>query len=76
MRITSGLLDRMHGKINISFERRSPSTSEQTVKAGMERESITLYLAMQHLRALEIHAEINNILGQSTLGYSTITRYL
>jgi hypothetical protein len=42
----------------------------------MDLESITLYLTMKHLGALEIHAEINNVLGQSTVGYSTITGYL
>jgi hypothetical protein len=42
----------------------------------MDLEPITLYLAMKHLGALEIHAEINSVLGQGTVGYSTITRYL
>jgi hypothetical protein len=42
----------------------------------MDLESITLYLTMKHLGALEIHAEINNVLGQGTVGYSTRTRYL
>jgi hypothetical protein len=42
----------------------------------MEIESITLYLAMTRLEALEIHNEINNVLGQGIVGYSTITRYL
>jgi hypothetical protein len=42
----------------------------------MDLESITLYLAMKHLGALEIHGEINSLLGQGTVGYSTVTRYL
>jgi hypothetical protein len=42
----------------------------------MDLESITLSLAMKYLGALEIHAEINSVLGQDTVGYSTITRYL
>jgi hypothetical protein len=42
----------------------------------MDLESITLYLAMKHLGMLEIHAEINNVLGQGIVGYSTTTRYL
>jgi hypothetical protein len=42
----------------------------------MDLESITLYLAMKHLEALEIHAESNSGLGQGTVGYSTITRCL
>jgi hypothetical protein len=42
----------------------------------MDLESITLYLAMNHFGALEIHAEINNVLGKDPVGYSTITRYL
>jgi hypothetical protein len=63
-------------KINISFERRLPSTSEPALKARMDLESITLYLAMKHLGALEIHAEINNVLGQGNVRYSTLTRHL
>ena len=42
----------------------------------MDLESITLYLAMKRLGAHDIHAEINDVLGQGTVGYSTITRYL
>jgi hypothetical protein len=42
----------------------------------MGPESITLSPAIKHLVALEIHAEINNGLGQGTVGYSTTTRYL
>jgi hypothetical protein len=76
MRITSGRLHPVYLKINISFEGRSPSTSERTLKARMDLESITLYLTTKHLGALEIHAEINSVLGQGTVGYSTITRYL
>jgi hypothetical protein len=63
-------------KINISFERRSPSASEQTCRARIDLESITLDLAMKHLRAVEIHAEINTVLGEGTIGYSTITWHL
>jgi hypothetical protein len=66
----------MYIKINISFERRSPSATERRVKAGIDLESITLYFAMNHLGAIEIHAEINDVLGQGTAGYSTITMYL
>jgi hypothetical protein len=39
-------------------------------------ESITLYLNKKHLSAVAIHAEINNVLGEGMIGYSTITRYL
>jgi hypothetical protein len=42
----------------------------------MDLESIKLYLAVKHLGALEIHPEINSVLGRCTVGYSTITRYL
>jgi hypothetical protein len=66
----------MYIKINISFERRSPSPSERALTARMDLESIKLCLAMKHLGALEIHAEIKNVLGQGTVGYSTIPRYL
>jgi hypothetical protein len=69
MSITSGRLHRVCLKINISFERRPTSTSKQTLRATMDLESITLYPATKHFRALEIHAEINNVLGQDTVGY-------
>jgi hypothetical protein len=42
----------------------------------MDLESITLYLNKKHLSAVAIHAEINSVLGESTIGYSTVTRYL
>jgi hypothetical protein len=76
MSITCGRLHQVDIKINISFERRSPSTSDRGLSARMDLESITLYLAMKHLGALEIHAEINSVLEQGTVGHSSITRYL
>jgi hypothetical protein len=42
----------------------------------MDLESITLYLNKRHLSAVAIHAEINSVLGESMIGYSTVTRYL
>jgi hypothetical protein len=42
----------------------------------MDLESITLYLNKKHLSAVAIHAEINSILREGTIGYSTVTRYL
>jgi hypothetical protein len=42
----------------------------------MDLESVTLYLNKKHLSAVAIHAEINSVLGEGTIGYSTITRYL
>jgi hypothetical protein len=35
-----------------------------------------LYLNKKHLSAVAIHAEINSVLGEGTIGYSTVTRYL
>jgi hypothetical protein len=35
-----------------------------------------LYLNKKHLLAVAIHAEINSVLGEGTIGYSTVTRYL
>jgi hypothetical protein len=37
---------------------------------------MTLYLNKKHLSAVAIHAEINSLLGEGVIGYSTITRYL
>jgi hypothetical protein len=42
----------------------------------MDLGSITLYLNKKHLSAVAIHAEINSVLGEGTIGYSTVTRYL
>jgi hypothetical protein len=42
----------------------------------MDLESITLYLNKKHLSAVIIHVKINSVLGESTIGYSTVTRYL
>jgi hypothetical protein len=39
-------------------------------------ESITLCLNKRHPSAATIHAEINSVLGEGTIGYSTITHYL
>jgi hypothetical protein len=46
----------MYIKINIGFERRSPSASERTLTAKMDLELITLYFAIKQLGALNIHA--------------------
>jgi hypothetical protein len=42
----------------------------------MDLEPITLYLNKKHLSGIAIHAEINSVLGEGTIGYSTVTRYL
>jgi hypothetical protein len=42
----------------------------------MDLESITLYLNKEHLSAVAIHAEINSVLGEGTIGYSTATHCL
>jgi hypothetical protein len=47
-----------------------------TFKIKMDLESIVLYLNKKDLAAVKIHTEINHVLGQSTIGYSTVTRYL
>jgi hypothetical protein len=42
----------------------------------MDLESIRSYLNKKHLSAVAIHAEINSVLGEGTIGYSTLTRCL
>jgi hypothetical protein len=42
----------------------------------MDLESIVLYLNMKALVVVEIHTEINHVLGEDTIGYSTVTREL
>jgi hypothetical protein len=42
----------------------------------MDLELITLYLNKKHLSTVAIHAEINSVVGEGTMGYSTVTRYL
>jgi hypothetical protein len=46
------------------------------VKGQNDFESIPLYLIKKHLSAVAIHAEINSVLGEGKIGYSTVTRYL
>jgi hypothetical protein len=45
-----------------------------TVK--MDLESIVLYFNKKDLAAIEIHAEINGVLGEGTIRYSTVARHL
>jgi hypothetical protein len=35
-----------------------------------------LYLNRKDLAAVEIHTEINHVLGEGTIGYSIVRRYL
>jgi hypothetical protein len=42
----------------------------------MDLESIMPYLNEKDLTAVEIHTEINHVLGEGTIGYLTVTRYL
>jgi hypothetical protein len=42
----------------------------------MDLESITLSLNKKHLSAVAIHAENNSVLGEGTLGYSTVIRFV
>jgi hypothetical protein len=42
----------------------------------MDLESITLYLNKKHFSVVAIRAEINGVLGEGAIGYSTVTRYL
>jgi hypothetical protein len=42
----------------------------------MDLESITLYLNKKDLSAVASHVEINGVIEEGTIGYSTVTRYL
>jgi hypothetical protein len=42
----------------------------------MDLGSITLYLNKKHFSTVAIHAEINSVIGEGRIGYSTVTRYL
>jgi hypothetical protein len=42
----------------------------------MGLEPIVLYLNKKDFAAVEIHTEINHVLGEGTFGYSIVTRYL
>jgi ribulose 1,5-bisphosphate synthetase/thiazole synthase len=42
----------------------------------MDLESITLDLNKKHLSAVVIHTEINSVLGEGTIEYSTVDHYL
>jgi hypothetical protein len=41
----------------------------------MDFESTTLFFNTKDLPAVAIHVEINSVLGEGTIGYSTVTRY-
>jgi hypothetical protein len=41
----------------------------------MDLESLVLSLNKKDLAAVEIRTEINHVLGEGTIGYSTVTRY-
>jgi hypothetical protein len=62
--------------INEILERTVGSIDTCTLRVRMDLESITLYLNKKHLSAVAIHAEINSVLGEGTIGYSTAIRYL
>jgi hypothetical protein len=47
-----------------------------TLRVRMDLGSITLYLNKKHFPTVAIHAEINSIIGEGMIGYSTVTRYL
>jgi hypothetical protein len=53
-------------KINSIFKRASPFISDCTFRARMELESIPLYLAKNHLGAVAILAQINEVLEDDT----------
>jgi hypothetical protein len=42
----------------------------------MDLESITLYFNKKYPSVVVIHTEINSVLGEGMIGYSTVTRYL
>jgi hypothetical protein len=42
----------------------------------MDLESIVLYLNKKHHSAVAIHTKINSVLGEGTIGYSTVIRHL
>jgi hypothetical protein len=42
----------------------------------MDIELITLSLARKHLEAVAIRVEIDTVLGEGTVGYSTVIRHL
>jgi hypothetical protein len=62
--------------INEILQRTVHSIGIYPLKVRMDLGSITLYLNKKHLSAVAIHAEINSVLGEGTVGYSTITCYL
>jgi hypothetical protein len=62
--------------INEILERTVRSIGTCTLSVRMDLKSVMLYLNNKHLSAVVIHAEINIVLGEDTIGYSTVTRYL
>jgi hypothetical protein len=54
--------------INEILQRTVRSIGICTLRVRMDLESITLYLNKKDLLAVAIHAEINNVLGEGTIG--------
>jgi hypothetical protein len=59
--------------INGILSRTVHSISTCTLRIRMDLESITLYFSKKDLSAVAIHAEINSVLGEGMIGYSTVT---
>jgi hypothetical protein len=74
--VTFAFPEPMRLEIRKFIERIAKSVGTCTLKIKMGLGSIMLYLNKKDLAAIEIHTEINHALGEGTLGYSTVTRYL
>jgi hypothetical protein len=57
-------------------ERRARSNGICMSNVKMDLESNVLYLNKIDLTTIEIHTEINHVLREGTIGYSTVMRYL
>jgi hypothetical protein len=62
--------------INEILEGTARSIGICTLRIRMDLALITLYLNKKHLPAAAIHTEINSVLAQGTIGYSTVIHYL
>jgi hypothetical protein len=58
------------------IERKANSMGTCTLKVKIDLEPVVLSLNKKDLETVEIHAEINHILGEDAIVYSTVMRYL
>jgi hypothetical protein len=74
--VTFAFPERSGLEVRTILYRRTSFIGTCTLRVKKDLESNVLYLNKMDLAAVEIGTEINHILGEGTIGYSTVTCYL